>query len=615
MNNIFNKNKKISLQFLSSETSAMNNLKKKEDSRRSSDKLSFSDNFSVNNSTKGIKNYNFNKTKNIFLSDIDFTEKKKKENLKNKLINQTRYLSIFNSNKKQNSLKKSDYFPDSKLNNIFNITKKTLKSKTTAKKDHKNKYNISILEKFNKDFKKYFINSLENSKNEFQKKIAKINKTFYNSQIKKNINSDNNSLISEQSQKSFSSNENFKIKENNNNLEDKILKTKYSSQLIKYNRNYKRKRNFKRYIDEKKFLDKEWNTKIGIIKSNVEYNNLLLNDIKFQSRVIKDELCILSDDIQYYRLTFFGNNDFFSSFKNMPIQKQVKVNKILEESCALLHFIPKIILKEYYYSTDKFIAIDDPSKEMFSKKVVYNELEIFQENLKYLYKISNFVKCCGEVYSQLIIQVGEEMAISSQNFFILREILKRIRFFIIEMTNICKNILTNYCFDKYVIINNFKRVIKQTKLDDKRLNTESQIRNIRLKKKPKLKQISALIISKDKPKIKFKEKDNNKNNDLKDFDINKEKINNISKTFGKNSNFVWDKMTRIKKALELNNVYDKIDVKNKKEKILEKNEIKPMACINSKLMSKMLKYINKDIREKIISIRTTERHLNYHVEE
>ena len=100
----------------------------------------------------------------------------------------------------------------------------------------------------------------------------------------------------------------------------------------------------------------------------------------------------------------------------MEIKKQIKVNKILEESCALLHYIPKIILKEYYNSTDKFIAIEDPSQELFSKKLVYNELETFQDNLNYLYKISNFVKCCGEVYSQLIEQVQDEMAISSKNF-------------------------------------------------------------------------------------------------------------------------------------------------------------------------------------------------------
>ena len=501
MKNNINNIKKRYFPILSSENSGFNNIKKKEDSRMSSNKLSFSDNFNISNSTKGIKNYNFNKTKNFFLSDVDCTQKKKKENLKNKLLYQTRYLSIFNSNKKQNSLKKSDFFTDNKLNNIFNITKKTLKSKTTLK-NSKNKYNISILEKFNKDFKKYFINSLEKSKNEFEKKITKINKTFYNSHIKKNNNSNDHSLTLEQSQISFSSNSNFKLKENNNNFEDKILKTKYSSQLIKYNKNYKRKRNFKQYIDEKKFLNKEWNTKIGIIKSNIEYNNLLLKDIRFQSRTIKDELCIISDDIQYYRLIFLGNDDLFSSFKNMPIQKQAKVNKILEESCALLHYIPKIILKEYYHSTDKFIAIEDPSKEMFSKKVIYNELENFKDNLKYLYKISNYVKCCGEVYSKLIIQIEEEMAIKTQNFVILKEILKRIRFFIVELTNICKNILIDYCFDKYVIINKFKRVIKQTKLDAERINTENEIRKIRLKKRPKLKQSSAFFINKEKSKIK-----------------------------------------------------------------------------------------------------------------
>ena len=37
--------------------------------------------------------------------------------------------------------------------------------------------------------------------------------------------------------------------------------------------------------------------------------------------------------------------------------------------------------------------------------------------------------------------------------------------------------------------------------------------------------------------------------------------------------------------------------------------MKPIGCINSKLMGKMLKYMDKDIKEKIISLRTFERHL------
>ena len=617
MNNISKKQRR-SLPILSPDISDINNYKNKENSIRTYGKLSLSDNFSGNNSSKRIKSYNFNenetreeKTKKLVLSDIDFSEKKRKENLKNKLMYRTKYLNIFNSNKKQDN---------NNHNNLFYLSKNTFKNNPK-----KNKYNITILEKFNKDFKKYFLNSLENSKNEIQKNLTKINKTSYKTnhtkkfKIKNGINTNNNSLISEQSQKSIS-----RIsKENKNKFENKILKTKYSSQLLKINKEYERKRNFKQYIDEKKFLSKDWNSKIGIIKSNIEYNYLLLSDTKFQSRVIRDELCLLNEDIQYYRITFLGNNDLYSSFKNMEIKKQIKVNKILEESCALLHYIPKIILKEYYNSTDKFIAIEDPSQELFTKKLVYNELETFQDNLNYLYKISNFVKCCGEVYSQLIEQVQDEMAISSKNFLILKEILKRVRFYIISLTNICKNILMNYCFDKYIIIYKCKRAINDKNIDIKKIkiNTNNTLnkfikKNYKLKKKLRMKKAPTIIIDKEK------DNSNNKYDELKGKKkLNKEleegdKKNDISKSYGKTENYLTDKIIRIKKALELNNIYDKDNINSEKNKLIEKkNDKKPMACINSKLMAKMLKYINKDIREKIISLRTTERHLNFKIEE
>ena len=274
----------------------------------------------------------------------------------------------------------------------------------------------------------------------------------------------------------------------------------------------------------------------------------------------------------------------------MHIQKQIKTNKLLEESCALLHYIPKIILKEYYSYTDKFISVEDPSAEMFAKKIVYNEFETFQENLKYIYKISNFIKCCGEVYFLLIIQVENEMAISSQNFLILHKILKR------------------------VIINKFKKVVKQNKAYIKRIMTESQIpkvvpNQIKIKKKPRIR----LILNDQLKKNKGTDISNRyiveSEKDAEDKK-NKEKMKNITKKFGENKkNILLDKMSRISKALELN-IYNIEEIK--KERITEKNnKIKPMACINSNLMSKMLNYIDKDMREKIISLRTCERHLNY----
>ena len=636
ISNINNKKKEI-FPMIISDNSAMRNFRKKEDSRKSSG-ISLSDNYSLSSSSKGIKHYNFNKTqsktkvkfnsKNLFLSSIDFPAKKRKENLKNKLITQTKYLSIFNSNKKNfnNNKRTSNFFKENNLNNINIFSKQSKKLKFISKTPgQKNINETSILQKFNKDIKNYFLNCLENSKNDIKKNLAKLkklNKTHYPTEKPQSKSppkiflTRHNSALSQRSQKSFSSKSNNKSREfkENNNIENKILRTKYSSQLIKINKNYKRRRNLRQYIDEKKFMDKDWNSKIGIAKSNIEYNPFISNDVKFQSGLIKDELCLLLDDIQYFRITLSSKNDLFSSFKNMTIQKQVQTNKLLEESCALLHYIPKIILKEYYFSTDKFISIEDPSREMFAKKVVYNESETFQDNLKYIYKISNYIKCCGEVYFQLIIQVEGEMAISSQNFIILHKILKRVRFLIINLTNICKNILINYCFDKYVIINKFKKVIKQNKAYIKRIMTETQEpkviqKKFKIKKKPRIK-ITSNDISK---KGKRRETDINKyipeqEKNLEEYK-NKEKMKNITKTFGDKKNVLLDKMSRISKALELN-IYNKEEIK--KERVLEKNEnIKPMACINSRLMAKMLHYIDKDVREKIISLRTCERHLNY----
>ena len=634
--NSINKNSKEIFPMIISDISALKKFKKKEDSRKSSERISFSENYSLSNSSKGIQHYNFTKTqtklneplkksKHIFFSSFDFPEKKRKENLKNKLITQTKYLNIFNSNKKNNNTsnnRKINFFQENKLNNNINIlSQQSKKLKFYAHTPGKKNLNeISILQKINKDIKTYFLNCLENSKNDIKKNLAKLkklNKTFNHTDKSKTPKSRfitrHNSAISQKSHKSLSS-ISTKTKENNNNIENKILRTRYSAQLFKINKNYRRKRNLRLYIDEKKFLDKDWNSKIGIVKSNIEYNPLISNDVKFQSGLIKDELCLLLDDIQYFRISFCANNDLFSSFKNMHIQKQIKTNKLLEESCALLHYIPKIILKEYYSYTDKFISVEDPSAEMFAKKIVYNEFETFQENLKYIYKISNFIKCCGEVYFLLIIQVENEMAISSQNFLILHKILKRVRFFVINLTNICKNILMNYCFDKYVIINKFKKVVKQNKAYIKRIMTESQIpkvvpNQIKIKKKPRIR----LILNDQLKKNKGTDISNRyiveSEKDAEDKK-NKEKMKNITKKFGENKkNILLDKMSRISKALELN-IYNIEEIK--KERITEKNnKIKPMACINSNLMSKMLNYIDKDMREKIISLRTCERHLNY----
>ena len=510
-----------------------------------------------------------------------------------------------------------------KLKRLYSSRKKILPIK---------KNNITILKKFEGDFHKFYLNSLKKTKKEFLQKIEKINKTFYKSYFttyEKFIHAKDKKTESESKKNTFYVDINpesnfdeescYRLPEplsgskDRESLANKIIKTKYSSQFLRANKYHKRKRNFRLYMDEKRILEKKWKTKLEMSGTKVKYNPLLLNDIHFQSGIIKDELCLLLEDIQHFRLTFFDDQDLYSAFKNKEISYQIKLNKLIEETCALLHLIPKIILKEYYNYTDKFISISDPSREFFAKKIVYNEAECFQDNLKNLYRILNFVKCCNEVYSQLIEQVEDEMIITLQNFQLIRRLLEKLRHYMIHLTNVCKNILKDYIFDKH-IIEKFKISMKKSKEAIK-----AKIKN--QKEKPK---------TNEKIDNDFSEYNEDNKNTLYFFDDNRRDSNNeeekeednneiinrkLSKYFKNEENFLNQKLTRITKALESNNSLNEIEThkghdgfKEKQAKIAMGGS-GPMALINSKLMSKMLKYIKKDYKQKIISLRTSERYL------
>ena len=541
------------------------------------------------------------------------------KNNKNLLIlNQKKsaYQKTYMSNK-GNLFKYPLYKKDFKLNNLFFSRKKLALPK---------KIGHSILNNFENDFHNFYINSLKNTKDEFQKKIDKINKTFYkthnsltkneqlNNIINKNIElekmqnglEDKNSNIDEES---FIPDQDSTYR-SKNNLENKLIRTHYSSQQFKVNKNYKRKRNFKQYMDEKEILEKKWKSKLGLIETNIKYNPLLLSDLNFQSGIIKDEMCLLIDDIQHFRLTFFEDSNLISAFKNKDLKYQISLNKIVEETCVLLNFIPKIILKEYYGYTDKFISIADPSKEYFSKKIINNEAECFQENLKYLYRILNFVKCCNEVYSQLIAQVEDEMVISLQNFQLLKSVLEKIRHNMINLTNISKNILKDYNFDKNIIAK-CKVVIKKTKEEIKNIKNEKS-NNDSKDKRYRFYDYSEYNDYESNKNYYNEEGSNGEYNTKKneDGEIMDQKITKITE------NYLGQKISRITKALEANSSSakktDKKALDNFKEKQakMAMNGISgPMALINSPLMTKMLKYIKKDCKKQIISLRTSQRYL------
>ena len=118
------------------------------------------------------------------LSNIKSSNKKERERLSNLYNNKNnKNLLILNQKKsayqktymsnKGNLFKNPLYRKDFKLNNFFYSRKKLALPKAIGH---------SILKNFESDFHNFYINSLKSTKDEFQKKIDKINKTFYKTQ-------------------------------------------------------------------------------------------------------------------------------------------------------------------------------------------------------------------------------------------------------------------------------------------------------------------------------------------------------------------------------------------------------------------------------------------------
>ena len=357
--------------------------------------------------------------------------------------------------------------------------------------------------------------------------------------------------------------------------------------MNRYDKNYKRKINYKEYMKEEHILDNKWKKKLGILNNEIKYGPDLLLNSNFQYNTIRDEINLITDGAHYYKISLFGNEDLLNAFNNINLHSQITINKTLEESCALLSLIPKIILKDYYIHCDKFISLPEPKKEYLFNRIINNETDCFNDNIRLLLRIVNFIRACFEVYIQLCNQVDEEMIIAKNEFEILRIIFAKSRYYIGNLTNFAKNMLKDFYFDKN-LIKKSKPILNEIKerLRDERRSIYDYNLNIQTQKNEKKKE--------------------RKNMFYLSRNIKRENhINRMTNNFNLQNDEYFQKLIRVKKALdnkEINNFTN--DIRFKK---LGLSVGKPMALIFSPLMTKMMKYIKKDSREKIIALRSTEK--------
>ena len=400
---------------------------------------------------KTVVNYNNTTTKESSLDAINLP--KVKLNLDSIKKN--------NLNLSNNELKKDSNEEKNENKKLF------LNTTSKFEQNHESKIPHSIFNRFEKKIKNNFYKNIRMTKRtfgsilyKFQPKNFKELKNQYNTKLKiidkyidehpfiimenkskeEVINDLSKNLILDSSRESFYS----KTNETSTTFSKPslILNSFWSKDRL---------RTFKKYTDIDYILNKKWKEEeLGYV-SDIKYNSYLINDLNFQSNYIKDEMSILLDDIQFYKTSYFGKNDILYAFTNKDTNYQKKINKDIEELCAILNVIPGIILKEYYAYHERYIAAERATEDDLKDSYIKDEGKCFIDNIKLLSKISIFLKCSFEVYLILIKEIKDDILLKKNDFNILQNILEKSRFIINELIISGKNIINDLNFDRKLI--------------------------------------------------------------------------------------------------------------------------------------------------------------------
>jgi len=193
-----------------------------------------------------------------------------------------------------------------------------------------------------------------------------------------------------------------------------------------------------------KFI-KNWYTKNGFTEPNIK----VVKDDDFQSGVITDEIKVILDGINHFKITQLNLKDSARLFKNFSYKKQVQFNQIIEETCGLILESCSMILVDFYDFMPKFVAIQPPNPTLLKDRKTNNEYNTFLTNCEIFFKCNVFLKGCLDVYDILTKQV-DDMSLSKQNFIVVQQYLARTRLNLSNLCFIMKNERNNIKFDEKV---------------------------------------------------------------------------------------------------------------------------------------------------------------------
>ena len=263
------------------------------------------------------------------------------------------------------------------------------------------------------------------------------------------------------------------------------------------------------------------------------------DDVEYQFKIINDEYKLLEDNYIYYKSKVITSDDFYRSFRTMPLISKINFNKMLEESIGILYILPQMLLLEFYKLIKNYSSVNIPNPELFKEKYVFDEVQSLNYNNSLLIKVYEFFKACYDVYSTLIKEVND-MCLNASGFTNVINCLEKARFNLGYLANSSKNAIKNYKND-----------------------------------------------------VKYIQKMSNDNRVFKSIDVTEKMSNQFA--FKKND----EKQRRLRIETALENKYDKDDYFEEKKKRDNSEDKKFVSFIDSKLIDGLMKHFTKEVKNEI----------------
>jgi hypothetical protein len=364
------------------------------------------------------------RSKALRLDDLNTTYKKNfTRNLANSTIDKNKYQQY--NPKTLCSLFRSEIEKGKTIiREEFDYTKERL-DKFCKKSDNKNNEEldkVAIKEKLNKKMnlqaKSFLLNS---NKLELELPSIRLKSLF--------VNKENLSIFNRKSQEG-------EITERSETKINEFYKELEKKKLQDNNKNsYNRRKTYEiDYIDN-------WYVKNNFMPTKINSN--LTNNIEFQSNILIDQIKVLMDNILHFRTKFLNDRILIHVFRNLNMNKKIKMNKVLEETCGLILRISNGILIDFSKFLEKFVAIQPPNPEKIQTKIIEDEEITFKENCNLLVEISIFLKSCYEVYTTLTKQV-DDMNLNRRSLIEILQFLDRARLNVSTLICSTHNYRENY---------------------------------------------------------------------------------------------------------------------------------------------------------------------------